>query len=84
MKKSVSPLPLAKKEESVKLTFPQALNQVIDGKKITKSEWNNSDFFILLREGKLELHKPDGKFYDLIISEGDLIGIDWVVLSDKN
>jgi hypothetical protein len=26
------------------------------------------------------LHKPDGKMYQWIINEGDMIGTDWIVI----
>ena len=34
----------------------------------------------MLRDGFLMLHKPDGKFYQWVISEGDLTGTDYILL----
>lgn len=78
---TTSPVP-AVSSKPEQLTLPQALNEVIDGKKITRIAWNN-DHYCLLKEGFLELYR-DSKFYQWIVNEGDLLAIDWVVVSDKN
>jgi len=75
-----SPIIDVKKEESLTLDFPEAIKQVIDGKKIFKLDWKDKEFYGVLRNGQLVLHKADGKFYAWIISEGDLLGTDWVVI----
>ena len=61
------------------LDFPDALRAVIAGHKITKAEWGDADYYGILRDGLLMLHKPDG-FHTWIISEGDLAGMDWQAL----
>ena len=57
------------------------MEKVIEGRKITKLEWNNRDDYGLLINGQLCIHKH-GEAHDVfrswIISEGDLIGKDWV------
>ena len=72
--------PVIKHREPIEelLTFPQALNLVIDEKKITKKEWDNKNIYVLLKDNFLMIHKDDGKFYQLIINDGDLLGIDWM------
>lgn len=62
--------------------FFDALKAVNSGARITKLEWGNENFYGLLRSGHLTLHKTDGRFYDWIISDGDLQGIDWVILPE--
>lgn len=64
------------------LTFPQALNEVIDGRKITKQEWDNAEYYGELKDGYLMLHKPDGKYYQWLINDGDLLGFDWLVIEN--
>ena len=66
------------------MTFPEALNKVIDGKKVTKTEWNNDKIYVLLKDGFLMIRKDDGKFYQLIVSEADLIGTDWIEIPGAN
>jgi hypothetical protein len=62
------------------LTFPEAMTEVSLGKKIHKLEWKDKEYYGILEDEKLKLHKPDGKTYDWIISEGDLNGDDWVIV----
>lgn len=61
------------------MSFPAALQCVIDGMAITKREWNDEQFFVELRDMKLMIHKPDGLYYPLIVSDGDMRGTDWVI-----
>jgi len=75
MVEKMSPLPV-----EVLVDFPFAIKKVIEGKKIHKLEWEDKAFYGVLQEGRLQLHKPDGKFYDWILNDGDLKGDDWVIL----
>lgn len=76
-----SPVP---QKTKVYMTFCDALIQVAIGKRITKEEWGNEEYFGQLKDGFLMLHKPDGKFYQWIISEGDLIGTNWHIVPEAN
>ena len=71
---------LLRKDNMKPFDFPTAVNRLIDGKKIHKLEWKDIKFFGVVQEGKLKLHKSDGKFYDWIVSEADLTGKDWIVI----
>lgn len=61
--------------------FYDALEHVTLGGKITKKEWNSPDIYGLLEEGRLRIHKSDGKTFDWILSDGDILGMDWIMLS---
>jgi|GEM_PF-2321114 len=82
-KQTMSPVP-TKTTEVLQYSFIDALKFIIEGKKITKLEWGNSNVYGVLREGILMLHKDDDKSYQWILSEGDLLGDDWVVLPEGN
>ena len=69
-----------KEETSAPMNFSSAINMVVNGKKISKLEWNNREEYGVLKDGFLMLHKPDDQFYKWIISEGDLMGTDWIVI----
>jgi len=70
-----------KKEFSMKtINFPSAIKELTNGKKIHKLEWKDKNYYGLLDEAQLRLHKSDGRLYDWIISEGDLLGEDWIIL----
>jgi len=72
----MSPTPKKVKE----MDFPDALREVIAGKKITKLEWCNKEVIVSLENEVLVIRKDDGKLYQLIISEGDAKGEDWIVV----
>ena len=62
------------------MTFPEAIIAVSAGERLTKLEWHDSNTYIHLSEGRLKIHKSeDGKNYDLIVSDGDMLGTDWIV-----
>ena len=72
--------PTAFTDQVIGMSFPKALEKLIEGKKITKREWANSNIYGLLKDGFLMLRKADGKFYTWVVSEGDLRGQDWIVI----
>lgn len=80
-KQAKSPLPKAKAKEIKKMSFPEAIQAVIEGKKVTKLEWDNSNIYLLLKDGYLRIHTLKGDFDVLAVSEGDLIGKDYVELA---
>ena len=62
------------------MDFPEAMQAVIQGRTVTKLEWDDMRYYGELRDGFLMLHKPDSKFYQWVISEGDLTGTDYILL----
>lgn len=62
------------------MTFPEAIIKLMEGNKIHKLEWKNQEYYGLLKDTLVQLHKPDGKFYAWTINEGDLVGTDWIVI----
>ena len=77
---SPSPKVLPKGKEKEQMTFLDALAHAIKGSKIHKMEWASKDFYAHRSNSMLMLHKPDGKDYQWIISDGDMFGEDWIVL----
>jgi hypothetical protein len=76
-----SPLP---KKEVKTLSFPEAIVEIIDGRRITKLEWNDVNIYGFLgTDGHLKINLTD-KLADWILSDGDLKGIDYVVLKEIN
>ena len=73
-----SPKPPVKAKTT--LDFMEALTEVLKGKSITKLEWDDKQYYGILVNERLTLHKPDGKNYDWIVSEGDMRGDDWIIL----
>ena len=62
------------------MDFYNAIKLVMKGQKITKLEWNNKEFYGVLDEDRIKLHKDDGKLYDWILSYGDVSGEDYITI----
>ena len=73
-----SPAPPKKSKKD--LTFSEALTEIMEGNSVTKKEWDNKEVHCLLRFGHLTIHKEDDKYYDWILSDGDMYGEDYYVL----
>jgi hypothetical protein len=78
-----SPLPKSPQpvEADYSMDFPQAIKEVINGKKITREEWENKNIYGFLNKDILSLHKEDNINYQWIINDGDLIADDWKVIN---
>ena len=61
------------------MTFPKAIEAVIAGSKVTKLEWKNPEVYIYL-DGDLMIRKEDDTKHSLILSSGDVLGKDWVIV----
>ena len=79
-KQSLSPTPTPKIEVKGTMTFPDAMTEVIKGKHVTKLEWDDKETYLYLQD-TLRIHFSDGKKdTSLIVSDGDMIGMDWIVI----
>ena len=72
--------PSPTKDKLLQLSFSQAVSEILAGKSVTKLEWNDRDYYGVIADSRLRLHKPDGQLYDWILSEGDLSGKDYIIL----
>lgn len=55
---------------------------LIGGGKIRRVEWNDADEYCLLKDSYLMIHRG-GKFHTWIVSEGDLLASDWVIVKHE-
>lgn len=76
-----SPLPESTDQVSLKMTFPDALREILNGKRITRLSWDNLDEFGCLHESYLTVHTK-GEYHQWMVNDGDLNAIDWVVIPD--
>ncbi len=74
---SFSPNP-AKVGELKLMDFPEAIKEVIAGKRITKLEWADINTYGYLNGAFLTLHEAH-KEGQWILSDGDLNGKDWML-----
>ena len=65
-----------------RLPFVEAIELMFDdpGTRLHRLEWGDVEYYGIVIDGLLKLHKPDGKFYDWIISDGDYAGRDYIIL----
>jgi hypothetical protein len=83
MAKSFSPvIDVEPTEKEDKFNFPTAMERVIAGMKVCRGEWGDEEYYVLIKNDRLQLHKPDGEYYDWIISEIDLYAKDWKLTKD--
>ncbi len=77
-----SPPPVTNSSKETTMSFPDAVKEIIKGKKITKLEWGNKNYYGFLDKEKalLVIHKPDNSLHQWLISEGDLLGNDFITL----
>lgn len=87
---SSSPVPTKK---IVMLNFYDALRETIEGKRLTKVEWDDVNTYILADENWLLIHrghcdmkecKKGCKTHRLMISRGDMEGVDWYAVPQAN
>ncbi|MBI4092177.1 MAG: DUF2829 domain-containing protein [Candidatus Levybacteria bacterium] len=76
--KSQSPSPSTHKVE-VKLSFPVAMQNIMNGSKVRRTEWTDKEEYCLLKDNFLMIHR-NNKFHTWIVSEGDMLAIDWVTI----
>lgn len=71
------------------MDFTAAIKSVLEGKRVTRLEWNNPDIFLFMfmwgqmnpdvPAGKyLSIHNAEGHVHPLYMSDGDMLGDDWV------
>jgi len=79
---ATSPLPkkIEVKDETPMLTFPQAIEAVIDGKKVTMKEWDDVDSYGVMKDGYLIIHR-DGKDHQWLVSEADMVAKDFIIIN---
>jgi hypothetical protein len=86
---SVSPVPPAVSEEikeaeviPVGIPFPEAMREVLEGKKVTRVEWDDTEAYGYLNDGFLMIKKTDDKKdYQWIVSEADMKAEDWIIIN---
>jgi len=78
---ATSPVPFRLSET---MTFGKAIMEVLDGGRIHKLEWEDKEYYGFLDNAVLTIHKPDGKVFVWMVSEGDIVGNDWIVLPRSN
>jgi len=65
-------------------TFRHCVEFLLGGRKMRRQEWPDDGTYVVMRDEKLMIYKPETKsFHSLILSTGDMSGEDWVVISKE-
>lgn len=70
--------------EYKELNFTEALGEVLEGKRITRLDWKDKRSYGCLKDGLLTIHKAgeaEEKTHMWIVSDSDMVGLDWIALS---
>ena len=73
--------PTGKTEKLRLMTFPDAMKAVISGMKITRVEWPEGEYGILDTGCNLLCVFRNNKIFGWTVSEGDLMAVDWKIVS---
>jgi len=66
------------------MDFDSCLKQMIKGGKFRRLEWEDEGTYITLQDAKVMIFKTDdNRIHPLIVSEGDILGEDWVKIEDS-
>jgi hypothetical protein len=65
------------------MDFPDAIREIMRGKKVARVEWGNQDY-CFLKDEWLGIFR-NGKFFThWQVSEGDMTGNDWIIIQEVN
>ena len=65
------------------LTFPEAVKEIINGSKVTRMDWNDSNEYGFIKDEFLCIHTK-GADHTWIISKADLMAEDWIIVGESN
>ena len=78
----LTPIP-RQQGKSITMSFPDAMKQIINGKKVRRMEWETQSDYCLLKEGWLTIFRK-GKFHTWLVNDGDMLADDWYIVGELN
>lgn len=67
------------------MSFPTCLEEILMGSRVRRTSWPDDGTFLVMPEEVLMIFTPsDGKLHPLKVSSGDILGNDWVVITEKS
>jgi len=80
----ISPVPLTPaptaQTKTATMSFPQAMQAVINGKKVRRRSWDIISDYGLLKDGWLTIFTK-GTFYTWKVNDGDMEALDWEIVT---
>jgi hypothetical protein len=71
-------MPSPDPNKEVVMNFPEAMQAIIEGDKVTRKEWDNHNIYIFLDGQYLCIMQNNGTKNTLTVTDGDMLGTDWV------
>jgi len=63
------------------MKFSETIDKLLDGNQIHRKSWTDTGVFISIRDEQLKIYNPSDKSVrPLILSTGDMMGEDWVIM----
>ena len=75
--------PVIHKGTAKTMQFAVALQEVTNGRRITRLEWSSNEEYGFLKDERLMIHTK-GQDHSWLVSLGDMKANDWVVLPQLN
>lgn len=68
--------------QAITMDFPDAMREVINGKKVARVSWSHQDY-CLLKDGWLTIFIK-GEFHTWSVNDGDMEGQDWAIVKETS
>lgn len=81
MKKALTPSPKLE-NKAMTMSFYDAIRSIVLGNRIARISWANSDYCVV-KDGFLCIHTK-GELHTWKVSDGDIDGEDWIVVTELN
>ena len=82
-KKTITPLAKTSSAKAKTMNFPDAMRQILHEKRVRRVSWGSANDYCLLKDGWLTVFTK-GAFHTWHVSDGDMEGEDWVILTESN
>lgn len=77
----LTPIPTAQNKPQT-MDFPDAMREIINGKKVARVEWGNADYCLL--DGEWLSIFTNGAMHVWKVNDGDMTSQDWTVVKEVN
>jgi hypothetical protein len=65
----------------IMMDTPSAMGTIVKGKKVRILKWKNCGIYLNRMNNRVVVHKDDGEFCDLAITDDEMFNKDWVVIA---
>ena len=72
-----------RKPDAMTMSFPDAMRQVLNGKMVKRISWGTIGDYGVLKDGWLSIFTK-GEMHTWTVSEGDMGGEDWIIVTELN